>query len=55
VKPGGQGALDIPQNTLEHRKVRLSRVVHEEANLLNLFGIKQEHILLGFPKGARKP
>jgi hypothetical protein len=36
VKPGGQGALDIPQDTLEHRKVRLSRVVHEEANLLKL-------------------
>jgi hypothetical protein len=35
VKPSGEGALDIPQDTLEHRKMRLARVVHEEANLLN--------------------
>jgi hypothetical protein len=35
VKPSGEGAFDIPQDTLEQCKVRLARVVHEEANLLN--------------------
>jgi hypothetical protein len=35
VKPSREGALDVPQDTLEQRKMRLARVMHEEANLLN--------------------
>jgi hypothetical protein len=38
VKPGGEDALDVPQDTLEHRKVRLARVVHEETHLPNGIG-----------------
>jgi hypothetical protein len=38
VKSGGESALDIPQDALEHRQMRLSRVVHEKTHLLNSIG-----------------
>ncbi|WVZ66818.1 hypothetical protein U9M48_015988 [Paspalum notatum var. saurae] len=38
VKAGGERALDIPRDALEHRKMRLPRVVHEETHLPNGIG-----------------
>ena len=38
MKASGHGALHIPQDTLEHRQMRLSRVVHEETHMLNSVG-----------------
>jgi hypothetical protein len=32
---GGEGALDVPKNSLDQREVRLAGIMHEQAHLLN--------------------
>jgi len=35
VKTGGEGALDVLENALDQREVRLAGIMHEQAYLLN--------------------
>ena len=55
MKPSRQSALHIPQDALEHCKMRLSRVVHEKAHLLNCVGevrTSQREVLQGASEAA---
>jgi hypothetical protein len=53
VKTGGEGSLDIPENALDQREVRLAGIMHEQAHLLNdigQIGLCQSEVLEGTGK-----